>query len=859
MGVAMARAIGAKRSLGLAALGALAAATACLAAPGAASAAKQASFDYDVPVQQSSPWPEMRRDSRNSGHSPIRARYGGGRPWLFRTERGIFSTPVIGGDGTIYVGSADHDFYALRPDGRLRWKLRTGGIIDAAAALGAYDRRRKTFPITIGSGDEHLYHLRGDGRRLTRSKRVIWRFRASQPPATGQLVNWWEGNAAIGPDGTIYAGNTGGGAYAIHPNGTQRWVYQAGNSVWTTPAFGPDGITYWGSVDLNAFALDASGQPKWSRTVAGYVTSSPAIGSDGTIYVGAFDRQLHALDPDTGADRWSFSTSEHIYGSPALGRNAQGQTAAIYIGSADGSLYALRPDGSLIWRYDTGDPIRSSPVVGKKPNGKGEIVYVGSSNGKLYAVDAVSGKRRWSFDTTPAGGTLRDRDDLNGSPALGRHGVYIGGEHGFLAYVPYDYCLRRRDRRCERSPSQEFGSSVNRVFFVTPGGTTLRRPERRVPTATVLGTRLIVRQGGVTKAAKMVASDSDELVHATPNFRFQTQLSGDGQHLFIRPDGSLKPGTRYRVRVAGDWAAGPDSGQFDTTIRFRTEAARGRLPLAVGKRRVGALTISRLALPLPSLLPSVNQIGFDSYDLIAGTLRKSKPSANGVGRILMWVIGARSVGGMNLADPRGNFAFPLEGTYRGDQVMLNASELSLQFSFGPVPLRSFDFRGRLGAGGRFGPGASLYGQVTCSEVPNYSFYLYVAGVCNPSDTLAASGTFLSDGYRDGPANRRPAGVSVSRISLTRPSAGADGEATATLRVARGAGYPAPRHLGSILLVDAGTGEPVSLDYRSLTTNAKGPSGNLRRVELTIPEGTELPARLRAYAIADVFPLASRTF
>ena len=597
---------------------------------------------------------------------------------------------------------------------------------------------------------------------------MIWRFRATAPPATGQLVNWWEGNVAIGPDATIYAGNTGGGAYAIHPNGTQRWLYQAGNSVWTTPAFGPGGVTYWGSVDLHAFALDSAGQPKWSRTVAGYVTSSPAIGSDGTVYVGAFDRQLHALDPQTGADRWSYTTGEHIYGSPALAQDSQGRTTAIYIGSADGSLYALRPDGSLIWRYDTGDPIRSSPVVGRTPGGGGWIVYVGSSNGKLYAIDAATGKRRWSFDTTPARGALRDRNDLNGSPALGRHGIYIGGEHGYLAYVPYDYCLHRRDSRCDRRPGPEFGNSVNRVFFVTPGGTTERRPEGRVPAATVLGTRLIVRRGGDTKAAKMVAADSDDLVHASPSFRFHTQLSGDGHFLFIRPEGLLKAGTRYRVRVAGDWAAAPDSGKFDSTIRFRTEPAGGKLPLAVGRNRVGALTISRLALPLPALLPSVNQIGFDSYDMIAGTLKKSPPNRSGVGRILMWVVGARQAGGQTLADPHGNFAFPLEGTYRGDQVMLNASKVNMQFSFGPVPLRSLDFRGRLGADGRFGPGASLYGQVTCAEVPNYSVYLYVAGVCNPSDTLAASGTFLSDRYRGGPANRRPAGLSVSRLTLRRP-------------------------------------------------------------------------------------------
>ncbi len=191
--------------------------------------------------------------------------------------------------------------------------------------------------------------------------------------------------------------------------------------------------------------------------------------------------------------------------------------------------------------------------------------------------------------------------------------------------------------------------------------------------------------------------------------------------------------------------------------------------------------------------------------------------------------------------------------------MLNASDVNLQFSFGPVPLRSLDFRGRLGADGRFGPGASLYGQVTCADVPNYSVYLYVAGVCNPSDTLAASGTFLSDRYRGGPANRRPAGLSVSRLSLERPTASSAGQATATLRLAGGASYPAARHLASILLLDARTGKPVSLDYRTLTSNAKGPSGNIRRVSLAIPAGTELPARVRAYVIADVFPLGSRMF
>jgi len=148
----------------------------------------------------------MRHDRRNTGQSPVVARYHGDRPWAFRTGKGIFSTAVI----------------------------------------GRYDARLGTSPITFGSGDEFLYQLRTDRRRLSPKKRVIWKYRATERCTTGQIVNWWEGNVELGLDGTLYAGNTGGCAYAVNPDGTLRWTYAAGNSVWTDAARGDDGTTYWG-------------------------------------------------------------------------------------------------------------------------------------------------------------------------------------------------------------------------------------------------------------------------------------------------------------------------------------------------------------------------------------------------------------------------------------------------------------------------------------------------------------------------------------------------------------------------------------------------------------------------------------
>ncbi len=94
------------------------------------------------------------------------------------------------------------------------------------------------------------------------------------------------------------------------------------------------------------------------------------------------------------------------------------------------------------------------------------------------------------------------------------------------------------------------------------------------------------------------------------------------------------------------------------------------------------------------------------------------------------------------------------------------------------------------------------------------------------------------------------------MALTRPTATADGEATVSLSLSGGARYRAGAHLASILLVDAATGAPVPLDYRALTNPVVDAAGNVSQVRLRIPAGTELPPSLRAYTIADVFPLAA---
>jgi hypothetical protein len=154
------------------------------------------------------------------------------------------------------------------------------------------------------------------------------------------------------------------------------------------------------------------------------------------------------------------------------------------------------------------------------------------------------------------------------------------------------------------------------------------------------------------------------------------------------------------------------------------------------------------------------------------------------------------------------------------------------------------------------PGASMYAEVDCAEVPNYGVALYVTGICNTAGRLAASGTYLTDRYgARGGASTRPRGVSAGPVSVTPPGAATDGEARVEIDVAAGTRYRARRHLVSILLLDAATGVPVAINYAKETRMETEPDGNVAGARVRIPAGTEMPANLEAVVMADAFPLS----
>jgi len=342
-------------------------------------------------------WPIFHRDRNNTGQSPYNGPQTNTNIWNYTTGNINYASPVIGADGTIYIGSyylgsyGTNTLYALTPDGTLKWKYITGGAIDGSAAIGADGT------IYVGSYDNNLYALNPDGS-------LKWKY------TTGGAIY---SSVAIGADGTIYIGNSDKNLYALNPDGTLKWKYTTGGTICSSAVIGADGTIYIGSDDKKLYALNPDGTLKWKYSTWQIYYSSPAIGKDGTIYIGSSGgSKLYALNPD-GTLKWRYSTGE-IYGStPAIATDG-----TIYIGSYSRSqIYALNPDGTLKWTYNTG------AIFGSMALGADGTIYIGSGDNKIYAINS-DGTLKWTYTTGKR---------IYGSPAISADGtLYIGSSDGKL-------------------------------------------------------------------------------------------------------------------------------------------------------------------------------------------------------------------------------------------------------------------------------------------------------------------------------------------------------------------------------------------------------------------------------------------
>ena len=301
--------------------------------------------------------------------------------WNASTGGVIFSSPTIGSDGSVYIGSNDNKLHAFNNDGSIKWTFTADNWIDSTPAIASDGT------IYVGSWDNKVYAINSNNG----SK--IWEYETN---------SYVIASPALGADGKVYVGSKDSIFYAFENNGSVAWEYFAGQPISSSAALGQDGTIYFGDENGTFHAVNPDGSPKWTYEVEDIIDtnksilSSPALDLSGNIYFGSGNGNCYSItDNETNASlNWTFATSDRVDASPVLGTNDE-----VFFVSRDGYLRSLSTlTGNLNWDAFVGDVFYSSPVVDQ--NGRTYVIgYTGGGENHLFAFDS-DGTKAWDTNDT---------------------------------------------------------------------------------------------------------------------------------------------------------------------------------------------------------------------------------------------------------------------------------------------------------------------------------------------------------------------------------------------------------------------------------------------------------------------------
>lgn len=183
----------------------------------------------------------------------------------------------------VYVGSYDRHVYAINPaTAALKWSFTTTGPIQAPPVVGPDGT------VYIGAGGTDVFAISRGGVRL-------WNFSTASPESAPPLF-------ALSSAGMLIVGSGDPFTYALDVRtGALVWKTKVVSTANCLPCIGDDGTVYLGSSDGSGtvFALAGdTGTVKWRWTSGrGANFASAVIGSDtswhpATIYIGSAEPYL---------------------------------------------------------------------------------------------------------------------------------------------------------------------------------------------------------------------------------------------------------------------------------------------------------------------------------------------------------------------------------------------------------------------------------------------------------------------------------------------------------------------------------------------------------------------------------------
>jgi len=273
--------------------------------------------------------------------------------WAFDIESRTGSAPIIH-NGVVYVAAwdgAQGAVYALDlADGSVLWStpiesevydspsldapslLTNAGFPDASALIGlqpssgeinwTFDTFRELFgthvihddAVFVGSSDSYLYRVDAT------TGEEVWSF------FTEKSIR---GAVAIGHDGTIYTGTSGGAPvaqlFAVNPDGTEHWRFMPGANLLNSPIVGGNGHIYFTVINGSpregfVYVFRPDGTVLWTIEMPDQCASSPTLGPDGTLYILCRDKNVYAFrDPHErmGIDNLEITTGTVLSGGVA--------------------------------------------------------------------------------------------------------------------------------------------------------------------------------------------------------------------------------------------------------------------------------------------------------------------------------------------------------------------------------------------------------------------------------------------------------------------------------------------------------------------------------------------------------------
>lgn len=291
----------------------------------------------------------------------------------------FMAPPAIMRDGTLLIASTDtictkdkpgEFFYAINPDGTLRWKKELEGGTVFAANVGSNDS------IYVVTDFCWLYSLDPRGYLASPDTIVNWRTNLRALPENAAAINLSDLPVVVAGDTVMTILRYGSFRFKKNytPGDTLQGlvVDEAGNLYLTTRDHG------------RVLSVSATGALRWLREpdASFGIPALPALGGDGTLYLTSLQGGwLLALDTSTGAERWRKQLPGGDFISPAV-LDAAGHLYAVH--STEG-LVCLAADGTLRWSRPE---VRGSPGTSPAFGADGTI-YV-SGDRTLYAIGQSS-------------------------------------------------------------------------------------------------------------------------------------------------------------------------------------------------------------------------------------------------------------------------------------------------------------------------------------------------------------------------------------------------------------------------------------------------------------------------------------